>query len=91
MVGASGAVWALFGFFAKNHSEERLSVLFLPIFIKAKNLFNFLFILEVILAFQYSSDGLAHWAHIGGGLCGILYFYFLKKIPKKNVYLCFQK
>jgi membrane associated rhomboid family serine protease len=75
-VGASGAVWALIGMFFLTHTEERMSFLFIPINMKVKHLVAILFVIEVVLAINSISttDGLAHWAHIGGCIFGYLYY-----------------
>lgn len=75
MVGASGAIFGIFSFFAVAFPDEKLYAFFIPYGIRAKFLLGFLIVLEVILALMSDgSDGIGHWAHIGGALCGVIYF-----------------
>ena len=41
-----------------------------------------LFAIEVILGFSSTGDGVAHFAHVGGGLTGILLYFVDKKFPE---------
>ena len=85
MVGASGAIFAIFAFFGLAYPDEKLYAFFIPIGIKAKRLLFALIGLEVILALFSTGDGVGHWAHIGGAISGILFFYINKKYLK-NIY-----
>jgi membrane associated rhomboid family serine protease len=85
MVGASGAIYAIFAFFGLAYPNEKLYAFFIPIGIKAKKLLFGLIGLEVILALLSTGDGIGHWAHIGGAIAGISFYYINKKYLK-NIY-----
>ena len=85
MVGASGAIFGLLGFFSIIHPNEKLYAFFIPVGIKAKYLIGVLIAVEVILGLLSKSDGVGHWAHVGGALTGILLYLFNKKYLR-NIY-----
>ena len=85
MVGASGAIFAIFGFFGLAYPNEKLYAFFIPIGIKARNLLFTLIGLEVLLALISNGDGVGHWAHVGGAIAGISFFY-INKNYLKNIY-----
>lgn len=72
VVGASAAVYGVMLAFAMNWPN-------LPIYIwgifpvQAKYLVGFLFVVSVLSAAQGSSDGVAHFAHLGGLAAGFFY------------------
>jgi membrane associated rhomboid family serine protease len=84
MVGASGAIFGLLVLFAFINPNDKLYLFFI-FGIKAKYLTSFLIILEITLAIYSKNDGIAHWAHIGGGLTGAI-LYFTNKKFLKNIY-----
>jgi len=71
-VGASGAIYAVLLAFGMTFPEERIFIFPLPIPIKAK-WFVMLYVgIELFSALGTSSDGVAHFAHLGGMLFGYL-------------------
>lgn len=85
MVGASGAIFGLLTLFSIILPNEELYVFFIPIGIKAKYIISVLIIIEVLLGLFSTSDGIGHWAHVGGALTGIL-LYFINKKFLRNIY-----
>ncbi len=85
MVGASGALFGIFSFFALAYPNEKLYAFFIPIGIKSKVLLGILIGIEVILGMVSTSDGVGHWAHVGGALMGLAFFYFNKNFLQ-NIY-----
>jgi len=85
MVGASGALFGIFSFFALAYPNEKLYAFFIPVGIKSKVLLGVLIGIEVILGLVSTSDGVGHWAHVGGALMGLAFFY-LNKNFLKNIY-----
>lgn len=83
MVGASGAIYGVLLVFAILNPDEKL-YFFGLIGIKAKYLVSILFAIEVGLGFFSQGDGIGHFAHIGGGLTGILLLFINKKFPEKK-------
>ncbi len=84
-VGASGAIYGLLTAFAFMFPMAELMIIFLPIPIKAKYFVPGLVAVDLILGFKGSSlfgsggTGVAHFAHIGGALCGFLMMWYWKK------------
>jgi len=73
MVGASGAVFGLLAAFAWLFPNTELMLLFPPIPIKAKWFVLIYAGLEIYLGFRNSAgDSVAHFAHIGGALVGVI-------------------
>ncbi len=72
-IGASGAVLGVAFAFAKFHPDAKLYVFPLPMPIKARTLVAIMAGLDVFGALM-GSDGVAHVAHLGGLLCGWLFF-----------------
>jgi rhomboid-like protein len=78
MIGASGAIFGLLTYFTVLNPDTMLSIFFLPISFKAKNIFFVLIGIEIISALFFY-DGVGHWAHLGGALTG----YILYKLDYK--------
>ena len=77
-IGASGAILGVMSCYTMIY-PNRSVYLFGLIPIKTKWLFIFLIFGDFILA--GTNDGIAHFAHLGGALTGILYWIFVKKFP----------
>lgn len=72
VVGASAAVYGVMLAFAMNWPDAPIYVW--GIFpVQAKYLVGFLFVVSVLSAVQGSSDGVAHFAHLGGLIAGFFY------------------
>jgi membrane associated rhomboid family serine protease len=78
MIGASGAIYGIMAAFAYIFPNTELMLMFPPIPIKAKYLIPFYFVIEIYSNFNVV-DNIAHLAHIGGGLTGLIIVYFWKK------------
>ncbi len=72
MLGASGAVFGVLVACGMIYPNLRVQLLFPPIPMKIKHLAMLLAGIELFLAFQSSSDGIAHFAHLGGALTGFI-------------------
>ncbi len=75
MVGASGALFALFYAFARFHPDHQV-LLFFVIPIRAETLLKVSVVASLLLGFA-SVGNVAHFTHLGGLLAGFLYFKFL--------------
>lgn len=71
-VGASGAVYGILLAFGMTFPEERIFIFPLPIPIKAKFFVAGYAVIELLAALGRSGDGIAHFAHLGGMLFGLL-------------------
>lgn len=72
-VGASGAVFGVALAFALHWPDAPILVFPLPVPIPAKWLVVILATLDLALAVSGASDGVAHFAHLGGFVTGLLY------------------
>jgi membrane associated rhomboid family serine protease len=73
-IGASGAVLGVAVAFARFYPDAELVLFPIPIPIKAKVLVWLFAAMAVLGALLGSGDGIAHIAHLGGLLFGLLYF-----------------
>jgi len=71
-VGASGAVYGILLSFGMTYPNERLFIFPIPVPIKAKYFVVGYAAIELMLALSQSGDGVAHVAHLGGMLFGLL-------------------
>lgn len=71
LVGASGAIYGIMLMFTILNPNDKL-YFFGVIGMKAKYLVSILFAIEVCLGFMSQGDGIGHFAHVGGGLTGII-------------------
>ena len=71
-VGASGAVYGILLAFGMTYPEERMFIFPLPVPIKAKFFVMGYAVIELLSALMRSTDGVAHFAHLGGMLFGFL-------------------
>lgn len=78
-VGASGSVFGLLLAFGWLFPETRLMMLFFPVPIKARVFVLIYGVMELFLGVaNFSGDNVAHFAHLGGMLFGILMILFWK-------------
>ncbi|MBP5318196.1 MAG: rhomboid family intramembrane serine protease [Paludibacteraceae bacterium] len=78
-VGASGAVFGLLLAFAILFPQASIYLFFIPIPIRAPYFVAGYAILELFFGIQGSSDGVAHFAHLGGMIFGGLLLFVWKK------------
>ena len=81
-VGASGAIYAILMGFAMSFPNERMFVFPLPFPIKAKYFVIGYALIEFSLGVAHSNDGIAHYAHLGGMLFGLLLILYWRKKRK---------
>ena len=71
-IGASGAIFGILVAFAIMF-PDRLIYLYFILPVKAKYLVAFFVVIEFLASFQHTSDGIGHFAHLGGIIVGYLY------------------
>lgn len=80
MVGASGAIYGTLVAFAFSFPNSKLMLLFLPFPIKAKYFVPLLILIDLFFGVSsYSVGPIAHFAHIGGALIGLIMVLYWKK------------
>ena len=78
-VGASGAVFGILLAFGMIFPNIPLFIMFIPIPVKAKYVVIGYALLEVYLEFRGLDAGVAHLAHLGGMLFGLILITYWKK------------
>ncbi len=86
LVGASGAIFGLLAGFAMLFPNTELMLLFPPIPIKAKYLIGGYLAFEVYSSIYRSGDQIAHLAHVGGAVVGIIIILIWRKRDRTNFY-----
>lgn len=86
-LGASGAVMGIFAGFAYLFPNTPLYLMFIPIPIKAKFVIPGLILVDLFGAVSPNmTSNIAHWAHLGGALAGLLLVIFWNKTNRKTFY-----
>ena len=80
-VGASGAVYGILLSFGMTFPEERMFIIPIPFPIKAKWFVIGYAVIELMSALGNTGDGVAHMAHLGGMLFGLLLILYRRKHP----------
>ena len=80
-IGASGAVYAILLAFGMTFPNERIFIFPLPVPIKAKWFVMIYAAIELFSAAASSGDGVAHMAHIGGMLFGVMLILYWRRRP----------
>lgn len=78
-IGASGAVFGILLAFGMTYPNMPLYIMFIPIPVKAKYIVIGYGLLELYLGFFRSGNGIAHFAHLGGMLFGIILILIWRK------------
>ena len=81
-VGASGAIYAILLGFGMLFPNEKMFVFPLPFPIKAKFFVIGYAVIELLLGMSGTQDGVAHFAHLGGMLFGLLLILYWRKKRK---------
>lgn len=78
-VGASGAVYGILLAFGMTFPNERMFVFPLPVPIRAKYFVIGYAVIELMSALGNSNDGVAHFAHLGGMIFGLLLILYWRR------------
>lgn len=86
-LGASGAIFGCLAAFGYLFPNSLMYIMFIPIPIKAKWLVIGYIAIELFSTLQNSAgDSVAHVAHLGGALVGIILVYYWNKNKRDNFY-----
>jgi membrane associated rhomboid family serine protease len=86
-VGASGAVMGIFAAFAFLFPNTELFIMFIPFPVKAKYAVIGLAAIDLFGGVaRFSSDNVAHFAHLGGALTGIILVMIWNKRNRRRFY-----
>ena len=81
-VGASGAIFGLLLAFGMLFPNAAIFIFFIPIPIKAKYFVIFYGIIELLLGIKGMASGVAHFAHVGGMIGGLILVLLWRKKGK---------
>jgi membrane associated rhomboid family serine protease len=88
VVGASGAIYGIIVAFAFMFPNAELALMFIPVPIKAKYFVPGLVAVDLYLGVSgqslFGGPGIAHFAHVGGALFGLLISWYWKKNQFEN-------
>jgi membrane associated rhomboid family serine protease len=79
MVGASGAIYGVILAFGMLFPNQPMYIWFIPIPIKAKWLVIGYAVIELTTGVSATADGVAHFAHLGGMIIGLIMILYWKK------------
>lgn len=85
-VGASGAVYGILLAFGMLFPNTQMFVFPIPVPIKAKFFVIGYAVIELFLGISRTTDGIAHFAHLGGMVFGLLLILYWKKKNKYGQY-----
>lgn len=83
MLGASGAVFGLLAAFGMLFPNVQLMLIFPPIPMRAKYFVLIYGALELFLGIANFNTGVAHFAHVGGALFGVLLILYWRKFGSR--------
>ena len=83
MLGASGAVFGLLAGFGMLFPNNVIQLLFPPIALKAKYFVLIYAAIELYLGVSGMNTGIAHFAHLGGALFGVLIILYWRKTDNR--------
>ncbi|MCM1293215.1 MAG: rhomboid family intramembrane serine protease [Bacteroides sp.] len=78
-VGASGAIYGVLMAFGMIYPNRPIYMMFIPVPVKAKYMVLMWGGLELLMGMSEASDGIAHFAHLGGMIFGFLLITYWKK------------
>jgi membrane associated rhomboid family serine protease len=85
-MGASGAVMGIFAAFAFTFPNSQMFVFPIPFPVKAKYVMMGLIAMDLIGGFSSKATGVAHFAHVGGAVVGVLLLLFWNKRNRRTFY-----
>lgn len=86
-IGASGAIMGISAAYAYLFPNTELYIMFIPIPVKAKYVIPGFIALDLFSGLSDTAgDNVAHWAHLGGALAGLIIVMIWNKTDRKNFY-----
>lgn len=86
-IGASGAIMGVMAAFAYLFPNTELFILFIPIPVKAKYAISGLILYDIFGELvPRAGDNIAHYAHLGGAVAGLVIVVFWNRKNRKNFY-----
>ena len=86
-VGASGAIMGIMAAFVYLFPNTELFIMFIPIPVKAKYVIPGFMLLDLFGSFApRQGDNVAHWAHLGGALAGLVLVIFWNRKSRRHFY-----
>ena len=85
-IGASGAVYGILLAFGMLFPNSQMFVFPIPFPIKAKFFVVGYAVIELVLGISRTGDGIAHFAHLGGMIFGLLLILYWKKKQNNGQY-----
>ncbi len=86
MVGASGAVYGILLGFGITYPNAELYLFFIPIPIRAKYAVILFGVLELSLGLTMPGSGIAHFAHLGGMVIGLLIMLYWRRNGHRSTF-----
>ena len=88
-VGASGCVYGILVAFAMLFPDTRLTLIFPPVTLSAKWMAIIFLIIELLTGVTGTSQGVAHFAHLGGALIGwlLIWYWYKRRNNNDNSYV----
>ena len=83
-LGASGSIFGLLAAFGLLFPNSKIFLLIPPIPIKAKYFVGIYILIELFAGVYPQEDGIAHFAHLGGAISGLILLFYWKK--KGDIY-----
>ncbi|HVG42267.1 MAG TPA: rhomboid family intramembrane serine protease [Chitinophagaceae bacterium] len=84
-LGASGAIMGIFAAYAYLFPNSEMYIMFIPVPVKAKYAVIGLAVIDIFGGVA-GSDGIAHFAHLGGALTGLILVLIWNKTDRKRFY-----
>jgi membrane associated rhomboid family serine protease len=72
LMGASGCLSGVMVAFAMLYPNQKIGMMFIPVYFPAKFAIPALFAVDLFLGISNSQPGVAHFAHLGGAISGFL-------------------
>jgi len=85
-VGASGAIYGLLLGYGMLYPDSRLTLIFPPVSLKAKWFVMIFAAIELFTGVTGTAEGVAHFAHLGGMIFGLLLILYWKKTHRLYQY-----